>query len=501
MSWRRWPWLEEGALPLSVVLLRLCWLWPWLLVVARWTLPPHMRPFLPLWTVAALMLGGAVTARLLPVDLERPWRTRTLAAGLGLAAMMLTLWRRLERTNYAVWDVRWVAKQAMTLTHWNGVLPLSFAVLLLAAYLWLRGMQDSAAPNHDDIWRAFANGFIALVVLLVAGRIDPAGPPASTERWIVIFFAIGMVGLALAGLRLARGSRNMSAPLPANRYWVASIAAMVAVLLGAGLTLAFVITPDGVARSMGWIRYVLGWIGVALGYALYGLAYVLFLVLTPLINWLEENVGFRLRFNVDRLQEMQQGPMDALEQPSTFALPPAVDESMRWIALLAVLALVAVAFAMALRILRKRGDEEDEEVRETVLSQALLRDQAASLWQRWRDRLWRGQSHPDGPFVSLEGEGAARRRVRAAYQAFLAAMIAQDYPRPRRQTPYQYARSAGAFLSDPSGSVDVLTGKYVAARYDVTEPTANDAAAAETAWSELRDRLASMEQAPRAKKK
>ena len=272
-------------------------------------------------------------------------------------------------------------------------------------------MQDSAAPNHDDISRAFAVGFVALVLLLIAGRIDPAGPPPDTTRWIVLFFAVGMAALALAGLRMARGTRNLSGPLPANRYWVASIATLVIVLLAVGLLLGFLITPDGVARTMGWLGRVTDWLVAIVGYVLYGIVYAMFLVLTPLIYWLEKRLGSLLQVNTERMENMQRGIMETVEQPAAAVLPPAVDEGMRWFVLLGALVIVALSFAAALRMLRKRNGDSEDELRETVLSQALLRDQASSLLQRWRDRLRRGPSNATSPFFSLQDEHAARRRI------------------------------------------------------------------------------------------
>lgn len=494
MSWRRWPWLEEGVLPLSVVLLRLCWLWPWLLIIGRWTLPPEMRPYLPLWLVAALMLGGALTARLLPAGWERPRRARVAAAGLGLAAVLFTLWWRLERTEHALWDVRWIADEAVTLTHWNGTVPLSVAVFGLSVYLWLRGMQDSISPNHDDIWRAFASGFVALVLLLVAGRIDPAGLPPSTQRWIVLYFAVGMTALALAGLRMARSNRNASAPLPANRYWIASIATLVAALLTGGMILALLITPSGVMRTLGWVRHIAGWLAIGLGYVLYAAAYLMFLVLTPLLYWLQEHVGFWLRFDTDRLQEIQQGILDAAEQPSPVTLPPLVDESLRWIVLLGVLALVTLAFAAALHLIRRQDNESEEEVRENVLSQELLRDQATSLWQRWRDRLHGRTAEKHSPFLSLQDVGDTRRRIRAVYQAFLAAMLAHGHPRAPGQTPTAFGRVAGALLGADADDAQQLTDRYIVARYGDAEPAEEDADAAEAAWAAIDECVAQLEQ-------
>lgn len=490
MNWRRWPWLEQGALPVSVLLLRLFWLWPWLLLIGRWTLPPEMRPVLPFWLIAALMAGGALTARALPVDPVNPGRERAWAALIGLLAMLLTLWWRIARADYALWDVRWIADQALTLTHWNGLMPLSLGVLALSAFLWWRGMQDSELPNHDDIWRAFAGGFVALVLLLIAGRMDPQGPLPDVLTWIVLFFAVGLAALSLAGLRTARGMRDRSASLPVNRYWFASIVTIVAVLTVVGLLLAFLVTPEGVARTMGWVGYISSGLLRILGFILYGLVYVVFLALTPLIYWLEDNVGEWLQFNIERMANMQQGVMEAVEQPAAVTVPPAVDEGMRWLVLAIALIFVALAFAGALRMLSRRISESEDEIRETVLTQSLLRDQAASLLKRWRDRLRRGSSGDESPYLSLQSEPDARRRIRAAYQAFLAAMTVHVASRRPRQTPRGYAASLRDLVPAQADAVDALTDAYLLARYDSRELADEDAARAESAWVSIRDDLA-----------
>ena len=151
MSWRRWPWIEEGVLPLLIITLRLCWIWPWLLMLSRWLLPAALQPVLPLWNVALLLIGGAATTHALPVDRQRPRRARLLAAAIGLAAVALTLWLRLASDVYTLWDLRWLAAQGVLLTHWGGEFSPSFLVLILAASLWLRGMLDNPAPTHDDV--------------------------------------------------------------------------------------------------------------------------------------------------------------------------------------------------------------------------------------------------------------------------------------------------------------------------------------------------------------
>ena len=224
-----------------------------------------------------------------------------------------------------------------------------------------------------------------------------------------------------------------------------------------------------------------------LGYAFYGFVYVLFLVLSPLIYWLEERVGSWLQFDTERLQEMQQGIMEQAEQPAAATLPPAIDESLRWVVLLVAVLIIVGAFASALQRLRKRNADSEDEVRETILTQALLRDQAGSLWQRWRDRLFRDSAGVTDPFLPLDNEHATRKRVRAAYQAFLAAMLAHDAERPHGQSPIRYAQTARAIVPTRARAVDSLTDLYVAARYNCDDPTVEDAAEAEAASLAIRD--------------
>lgn len=491
MTWRRWPWLEEGVLPLMVLLLRLSWLWPWLLLLQRWLLPPEARPLLPLWIVALLLLGGALATHLLPVDPKRPRRARLLAAGIGLAALALTLWLRWERDAYALWDIRWIAQLGAQLTHWADGFSAPFLTLLLAAFLWLRGMRDNPAPSHDDVWRTFVAGFIALALLLLAGRIDPAGPPDSIARWIMLFFAAGMAALALAGLRLARNVRQQDAPLLANRYWLAGILVTILVLLGLGIVLGFIITPEGMAQVFGWTRIVGSWILSAVGYLAYAVAYVLFLFLTPLIEWLAGRMGEPKPLEMGgAVQQFE----DTLQGRTPLEIPPAVDESLRWLGLAGVLAVIAVVFGLALYMLRRREEEELDETREIILTAELLRGQAADLWRRLRDRLFHDRAGED-PFLSLEGEEPLRRAVREAYRHFLAAMALASRPRHPRQTPAAYAQDVSSALPGAATPVAELTDRYVAARYGASAPDAAAARRAEEAWAEIQAQLAADESA------
>jgi len=320
---------------------------------------------------------------------------------------------------------------------------------------------------------------------LLIGRIDPAGLPEAAGRWIVLFFATGMAALALAGLRQARNVRQKDAPLLANRYWLTSILVTILALLAIGLALGVLITPESVAQIFGWTRVAASWLLALIGYVAYAAAYVLFLLLTPLIEWVQAHLGeprpLEPAGGGQQFEEMWR------ERPP-LEMPPVLGESMRWAGLAGVLAAIAVAFALALYVLSKRKDEEVDETRESILTAELLRDQASALWRRWRDRLRRG--HPlDELFLSLAGEEPRRRAVRAAYQAFLAAMAQSGQPRRPRQTPNAYARDLAATLPAASVALETLTGRYVAARYGASAPDAEAAQRAQEAWAEIQAQM------------
>ena len=165
-----------------------------------------------------MLAGGALTVRLLRVDPEKPRRARLLAAGIGLAALALTLWLRWERGTYALWDVRWLAHLGESLVYWGENISVPFVTLLLAAWLWLRGMRDRPAPTHDDVWSAFVTGFVALALLLLAARLDPAGLPEAAGRGVLLFLTV-LNALALAGCA-KRNVRQKAFSALASRYWL-----------------------------------------------------------------------------------------------------------------------------------------------------------------------------------------------------------------------------------------------------------------------------------------
>jgi len=113
------------------------------------------------------------------------------------------------------------------------------------------------------------------------------------------------------------------------------------------------------------------------------------------------------------------------------------------------------------------------------LSRALLNDQLRALWARLRGQPASGAA---ADFLPLDGEAAARRQIRARYQAFLAAMATRNRPRPPGATPEAYSTQLAELTAAQIAALHTLTNAYVAVRYGDAQPDAAQLAQSEVDW-------------------
>ncbi len=494
MTSQRWNWLEDGVLPLHVIVVRLCWLWPWLILLHRWLSPDDSTPYLPLWAIPALLVVGALVSRLTLAQTASLRAARGWVAVAGLAAVLGLLWWQYARTAYGLWDVRWVRSLVLALTDLRAEVSPAWFTLVIAAAIWLRGVLDGQQRlRRDDIWRTFVTGVVALTVLLLATRLDPRGLPPNTDRWLVLMVTAGMSGLALASVELAHltGSRQ-TGPRPQlrlNRDWVLSVALVVGGVLVLGLGVAALVTPATVAQVLGWVGFVFQGIALLLGYVLMALAYVVFLVLTPLFNWLQALIA---NAEPREMPEMGNAPqqLEELQRQLPAELPTDMAEPVRWLIFVAVAVVLAIVFALALRYLAAHADAETDETRESVFSTALLQEQWLALWRSWLQHLPHLAGKPPDPYLSLDGEADTRRAIRALYQAVLAVAHAAGRTRPPAHTPLEY-RAQLSEVCPPAGEAwSTITDAYVAARYGLEAPSAAQVAHASAAWAQVQSTLA-----------
>jgi hypothetical protein len=483
----RWRWLNDGVLAPAIAILRLCWVWPWLALIQRLLNPSYPGVYLPVWALLMLLLGGRWIAQLSLQRLPTLRQARIWVVGIGLGVIFGLLWWQYASSAHPFWDVRWVWQLGQDLTHWRQAPAPAFITLLVAAGLWLRGVVDGRGPVfYDDVWQSFGAGFIALALLVLAGRIDGAGLPPGIERWILIFFAVGMGALALAGLELSNvtGRVEPKTQMRLNRYWLVSVGSLIVALLAIGLLVSALLTPAIVAQMLGWTTILLQWVGALLGYLLLAIAYVLFLFLTPLINWIRALLSEAGPPEPVQAPDFQKQFEQLARQPAA-ELPPLVGESLRWLGLVGVLLIIALIIGLALRFFRTSPEEGVTETRESIFSRDLLQQQLADWLRKWRNRLLRPGRGEYDPFLSLEGEVEGRGLIRKYYQALLATATALGHPRRPPQTPAEYRTTLGDAYPDRRAALNTMTSGYMQARYSPHPPLAEQIEAVRESWAQL----------------
>ena len=504
MSFRRLLWIEDLLLPLAVLVLRLCWLWPWLELVRRWVSPHTDAPYLPLGALVILGAGGYIAARQAMRQEAITGAIRAAVIGLGVVVMLVILWSHYAAPVYGFWDMRGVNLLIQEATDWSVGPPPAFLALILGFVFWIQGVRDTTPlSRHEQVWKTFGVGFGALALMLLVVQLDERGMPPGTGAAIWVFFGVGMAALALSALEYAGLGQEKGAAMPGmSRYWLGSMLAVVGGILGIGLILVLLLAPSMIAAAFANLRFLLDWLGAILGVLLVVTAYLVFLIIEPIFNFLREYMEIpepeEEALDTQSLNQM----LDSFWADPSSILPEAVADSLPWVALLLTVVALAVAVTIALRILRGMPEESFVETRESVFSADLLQDQLSSLWQR----LIGGnpQAKPD-PFLSLEHEEDRRRAVRAIYQEFLAHMQTLGHPRLPQLTPASYGQHVTDILAPtlataPSSdsrdqAVEILTAGYVQARYGDVAPTPSEVAAVKQAWVSVRATLTTQQAA------
>ena len=472
--------LLAWGLAALVTVMRVAWIWPWLLVLGAWLAPSYTQPILPLWSLFALLLGGRAAAQF---TLQRTTTTRQARVWMGvfgpIVLLALTWWQ--YGRPLVPWDVAWLQGATGSRELWAREVPPAVIAFAAAAGVWLRGVMDAGrVAEHAGIVNGLVTGSVAFALLLLGGPLTGSSLPDGTQMWLVIFVLAAMGALAVASVErsLYAGSTDAPVRLRLNRYWLASVGLVMAGVVLLGLLLGALVAPDAVARALAVLTPVVDLLGQALLAVIYAVVYIMFLVLSPLIEWLRALLA-NMQPPESLVDPQPFQPLSPLLMDQATGVPAEAVEPLRWVTTLAVLLAVAVILALMLRFVRVADDEAADETRESILSRALLRSQ----WQALMDRLRRGGAGEGQPrFVALDGEEAARRRIRGLYQRFLAAMIEREQPRPAGATPDAYRATVAPDTPEQAAALETLTAAYIEVRYGRSMPDADTIAIVDAAW-------------------
>ena len=404
--------LPDAAIPLGIVMLAMGWsfILSWYVQTIRFTLNLRGGVGLILSALSVLALAGvSMGAGWFPVAPLFSGDLRTIAA-LGLAiAFMLMLW----------WRGTAIARDDVTL---------------------------------DVIRNAFIRG---VVIVMAAVAIDPimdatiVRPPV-----LLLFFAIGLTGLALSRFASEAATGHMS------RGWMTAIASGI----GGVLLLAVIVGALGVGGLDDLARAIargIGWLGLWVLRPILLLLGLLASALVAVGNWIAGFFGGGDLTGLELARTQIQEFHESLRDVEGVGPPNILLTMLKWAAFLAA---VSLAGWILFRLFRRRrltgGIQAEGEVRESLFS--------------WQDA---GQDIADtlsgllGRFTGIRRRPPPPLTPRDVYHRLLD--IANSLGRPRRQsqTPGEHRQDIAGTLPDPP--VEHIVAGFQHYYYGASEDAAN----------------------------
>jgi hypothetical protein len=469
----KWNWIDDGLLPYALAAMRAVWVG---LLAHLWSrgLMPYRPDLIALPWVFGLLAISTGFAQLGVYVVKTNWRAILLIVLGGLGAIALTLYLSLDSSRPAIWEPRWFGLAL----HDPGA---SIVTLIIAVWLWWWGIRTGRERVHYDLFASdFAWGTLMLAFAGVIVYATRAAPLREVVFALIPFFAIGLATLAISNLQSTRrfeGGRADQA-LAMNRYWLGTVAAVIGVLLLAGLLLGQLFAPETIA----WIVKGLAVVLQGLTWLLLGILIVVaYLIFVPL-EWLVGKLDWSSHTND---QPLPNPPPSLAEQFKDLSqghpnIPPQVYVSLQVLAGVLLVAVIVLIFALAFRRFKTLAEEDVEETREIILSMDLLKEQLAQLFGR------KGNRHgpePD-PFVSIVGDDP-RAQIRRTYQAMLAWAASQGMPRSPGQTSSEYLSSLSNALPAYGEPISILTAAYLQARYSAVPISSAITEQALRAWGTI----------------
>jgi hypothetical protein len=374
---------------------------------------------------------------------------------------------------------------------------------LLAAYLWWRGLALTQQPIYRDrVYVRFLIGMGAIIFAIAGAAAFTGGVRVTLVTALLLLLLaqvfVGLVGLALAHIADTERERRERRPLALgedeaapviNRAWIATALGISSLVIVLALGLALILSYDSLRALVSLLRPLAAALAQAIAWLAEAIAFLLFLVLNPLISWLQS-------FLAQNHKSRSSTPAQRPGPPKAKVPPPQLSFEWLFAGRLVLIGLVVLVVAFVLlRLLRRyaalREQQGFEEDREALDAGALLGQQLRDLFAR------RGT-----PTVPAE-ESLAPGTVRYLYRELLRIAGRTGHPRRASETPDEYARRLpGELPATPEvpgtvpGQREVedaladLTGAYDAARYGGAPQQAPASPSVASAWQAILRRLA-----------
>jgi hypothetical protein len=486
---RGFDWLATVFYPLSVVLMEVFWLYPWLSWLGNWPMFVVKRPILSLASVVITLAGSLILTRLVTRQKWALWQIRTVIIGGGLVVILLVLAVD-YRDGYVFLSGAWFAHIGQVL----GVAVKSTRTFVIAlpvlVYLWWRGIALGQTTSYfHDIYRSFILGLAAMILLIIvwqlsAGSTHIARPGSDVGIYVMAFFFFGLISIAVSHLYVMRGSMpKEEARLTSVWRWVPTMLGVIGGMILVGFGVASIFSPDifaSIGRGLGTFGHFLGKV---LEYLLVPLNYIfegIYRVLVWLINLLRNN-----QMPSDNQSANMTGQM--FPEVTTKGLPPVVTDVIKWTVITLLAALVVFILAKAVSRLRaRRAQEEIEELHDSIFSWKGLRDDLKELLGMMGNRFKRkpGETH-----ISFNENASGRLDMREIYRHLQWEGARSEIPRRRHETAVEYAARLRQALPEVNEPVNDITGAYEKVRYGEQAASEQQLDRANSLWGRLRGLL------------
>ena len=490
---QRLRWLEDLGLSALVAALIATWVNLWLRWILRLAAPANSAPDYFPAVMALVVLAGAGVTRWAAGAHWSMQKARGIVGVTGCLTVITAVWlgSGMHFVDFAS-DV--VSGQRRT----GDLAPWALAAVITSTYLWWRGIHVGRSRiSHHALSSSFSGGIHALAVLLFANSVQPLIAAGDVVAPVLLFFALGLGGLAVTSLRRERlQQREVTvARFGLNRYWLATATAVIGVVLLGGLFTAQVVAPESLRSVTDAVQSLLDLLSLGLLVVLIPVLVLAERLLEPLYPVLAHLVGSALAL-IQQLIAVARGlsglllrlmaaPFPRLFSPENleqFLNSPAVRASGLLFAVLAIMLGLGLIFGPAVRRFRSARMIDVDETRESILSRQLLWAQLKSLFSHRNGRPPAAASL----YLALVGPpDDARLIVRRAYQTMLDWAYALSLPRAAGQTPRAYAEVLAGALPQGQEAIATLTNAYVHARYAAEAPSLEEARNAQGALAQL----------------
>ncbi|MFC1900761.1 DUF4129 domain-containing protein [Chloroflexota bacterium] len=487
-------WITGAPFTLSVTLMEIFWVFPWLLWFSQLPAFQWVKPPLSLFSLFLALGVSFVSSRYF---INREWSlARVRLSIISVAVLTVFLIIRLEYGNHlGVLNGEWFNYIAFRLLNsFSHVEPIVLAIIF-SSLLWWRGIRLGRSTLYaNDIYRNFIIGVIALVILiLVSGATSWTNFQFDmTSVWVHLtgFFFFGLLAMALANLKSIQERISAETLSPAmHRRWLSVLLVVIGGMVTTGIAIASAVSAD-------FSYFLTGALDKASDFFI-KVAYYIYLPIGYVIEWLYQ-MGLKIvnffagadpePFEIDEIANVAEQAETVVGQ----GLPPEVILVLKWVffALVAILIIYLLSKAV-FRFMSYGKKGEIDEVHESLMTWDLFKSDLQLMLEKLRGLAQSRKSHervvvlPDWYSDDFQD----MLSMRQIYEVLLWETSRRNLGRYEYETPIEYAGRLNKKVPDGQEILDELTDLYIEARYGEHEFRTGILEYANFKWKSLRKLL------------